>query len=82
MKTKDVYARAIARMFEVTPEVVEQHLKNTALFRSPEFEVEMPVDEQVAVEKVDVHQLRLTLTSILDAFGVSMSKIEKAIKKG
>jgi|GEM_PF-2666320 len=82
MKTKDIYARVIAKMFEVTPEVVEQRLKNTALFRSPEFEVEMPAEEQAAVEKVDVHQLRLHLTSVLDALDISMSKVEKTIKKG
>jgi len=82
MKAKVIYARAIAKMFEVSPEVVEQQLKNTALFRSPEYEVDLPIDEQTAIENVDIHQLRVSLTSVLDALGISMSKIEKAFKKG
>ncbi len=82
MKTKDAYTKVLARFFEVTPEAIEQRFKNTSLYCSPEFDSELSSEQVQRLENLDVQQLRVTLTSILDAVNISVSKIEKIIQKG
>lgn len=82
MKAKDVFAQAAARLLDVTPEKIEEHFRTTGLSALPEFEAEMPAEKQAEIEQMDLERFRLVLTAIFDAVGVSMNKIEKAIKKG
>ena len=81
MKAKDVFARAAAQLFDVTPEKVEEHFRTTGLFSLPEFQAEMPPEKQAEIEAMDMEMFRIILTSIFDAIGVSMSKLEKTIQK-
>lgn len=82
MKVREVFTQAAAKLFDVTPERVEEHFRSTGLSVLPEFEVEMPAEQQAQIENMDMEHFRLVLTTVLDAVGVSMNKIEKAIKKG
>jgi len=82
MKVKEVFAQAAAKLFDVTPEKVEEHFRTTGLSALPEFEAEMPPEKQAEIEQMDLERFRLVLTAIFDAVGVSMNKIEKTIKKG
>jgi hypothetical protein len=82
MKVKEVFAQAAAKLFDVTPEKVEEHFRTTGLSALPEFEAEMPAEKQAEIETMDMERFRLVLTAIFDAVGVSMNKIEKTIKKG
>ena len=82
MKTNDVFTQAAARLFNVTPERVEEHFRTTGLFSQPEFEAEMPPEQQAVIENMDMEKFRIFLTSVFDAIGVSMSKLEKTIQKG
>lgn len=82
MKVREVFTQAAAKLFDVTPERVEAHFRSTGLNALPEFEAEMPAEQQAQIENMDIEHVRLVLTAIFDAVGVSMNKIEKAIKKG
>ena len=81
MKAKDVFVQAAARLFNATPEKVEEHFRTTGLFSLPEFQVEMPPEKQAEIEEMDMEKFRIILTSIFDAIGVSMNKLEKTIQK-
>jgi hypothetical protein len=82
MKVKEVFVRATAKLFDVTPERVEEHFRTCGLTALPEFEAEMPPEKLAEIANLDTERFRLVLTAIFDAVGVSMNKIEKAIKKG
>ncbi len=82
MKVKEGFTHVVAKLFGVTPERVEEHFRSTGLNALPEFEAELPPEKQAEIENLDIERFRLALTVLFDAVGVSMNKIEKAIKKG
>lgn len=82
MKVKEVFVNTTAKFFDVTPERVEEHFRTCGLAALPDFEAEMPPEMQAEFENLDMEHFRLVLTAVFDAVGVSMNKIEKAIKKG
>jgi mevalonate kinase len=82
MKVSQIFTNVVSKLFAVTPDAIEKHFSTTGVFALPEFETELS-DERVAeIEAWDIEKLRVIVTPLLDAVGVSKAKIEKIIKKG
>jgi hypothetical protein len=82
MKVSQVFTNVASKVFDATPEAVEEHFRTTGVFSLPEFEAELPAERVAEIESWNVDNLRVIVTSLLDAVGVSKTRIEKIIKKG
>jgi hypothetical protein len=82
MRTKDVLTRTGSKLFDVSPESVDQFFRTTGLWEQPGMQEEMPEPIQNWLETLNMPLARIFVTSFLDALGVSMKKLEQTMKKG